>query len=236
MFQRSMLDTPHGWGNGIALAALLAYAPWTGAQTTEWITADPAAGPVVVILSGASGVAPYREFGQQIAALGYATVLVDGNEVSALGMQSATNLSRVLNQIQTDTRAKPGKVAVVGFSMGGGGALAHATSRPEAVAAVATYYPAVSVLPNPADTAKEVKVPTLILTGGRDRLNNCCLVESAREFEKAVKAGGGELLLVEYPQANHAFNLRGPSFREGDADDAWTRLRAFLTAHLPIGR
>ncbi|MES2840098.1 MAG: alpha/beta family hydrolase [Pseudomonadota bacterium] len=231
-----MNNTLPGWGKGIVSSVVLASAPWVGAQTTEWITTGPTAGPVVVILSGASGVAPYREFGQKIAALGYAALLVDGNEVSILGAQSAANLSRVLSQALADQRAQPGKVAVVGFSMGGGGALAHATSSEEAVAAVATYYPAVSVLPNPLKTAKEVKVPTLILAGGRDQLNNCCLVESAREFAKAVKADGGTIELVEYPQANHAFNLQGPSYREGDADDAWTRLRAFLTTHLPVGR
>lgn len=227
---------PHGWDKAIALAALLACSPWAGAQTTEWIAAEQSVSPVVIVLSGASGVAPYREFGQQLAALGYSTVLVNGNDVSALGSQSATHLSSVLSQVRADARAKPGKIAVVGFSMGGGGALAHATSRPDVIAAVATYYPAVSVLPNLVDTAKAVKVPTLILAGGRDRLNNCCLVESAREFETAAKSAGGELELVEYPQANHAFNLRGPSFREDDAKDAWTRLRAFLSTHLPSGR
>lgn len=236
MHQHSTHRTPPGWGKAITLAALLAATPLAGAQAAEWITAATDTRPVVLILSGASGVAPYREFGQKIAGLGYAAVLVDGNEVSILGAHSAANLSRVLGQVQADARAQPGKVAVVGFSMGGGGALAHATSRPQAVAAVATYYPAVSVLPNPAHTAAAVKVPTLILAGGRDRLNNCCLVESAREFEKAVTAGGGQLALVEYPQAHHAFNLQGASYREGDADDAWTRLRAFLAAHLPIQR
>jgi dienelactone hydrolase len=163
-------------------------------------------------------------------------VLVDGNDVSIRGPQSATNLSRILSETLADKRARPGKVTVVGFSMGGGGALAHATSRPDVVAAVAAYYPAVSVLPDPGDTARRVKVPTLILAGGRDRLNNCCLVESARDFEKAVKASGGELELVEYPMANHAFNLQGLSYREADAEDAWKRLQAFLTVHMPIGR
>jgi pimeloyl-ACP methyl ester carboxylesterase len=51
------------------------------------------------------------------------------------------NLRRVIEQAQGSPNAIPVKAAVIGFSMGGGGALAYAASMPDLVSAVAAFYP-----------------------------------------------------------------------------------------------
>src|SRR3954462_3487356 len=83
--------------------------------------------PVVVLLSGASGTANYRYYGDDLAKLGYFSVLVHGNTILKRSPEEGEqNLRAVIAKAQASPNALPGKVFVVGFSMGGGGAIAHA--------------------------------------------------------------------------------------------------------------
>ena len=96
------------------------------------------------MISGQSGTPNYRKYSAQIASLGYYTVLVDGKDILTRQQDGAQNLKTVIARAQASPNAVPGKVAVVGFSQGGGGALAHATGLPELVSTVVAYYPATS--------------------------------------------------------------------------------------------
>jgi dienelactone hydrolase len=219
----------------LLLGGLLITAP-TGAahaQSTEVFAPTTGSGPGVLLISGVSGTAMYQDFGRAVADLGYTAILVSGKDVSNQPGESAENLRKIFASIRSDSRVKPGKIAVVGFSLGGGGALLHAANQPELVSAVAAYYPAVIRLPSIADTARRVTVPTLILAGEKDRFNNCCLIESIREFEAAAKAGERPVTVVTYPEAEHAFNLKVPMFRPDDAADAWSRVQEFLLKYRP---
>jgi dienelactone hydrolase len=218
----------------LLLAGLLIAAPSGAAhaQNIEVFAPTSASGPGVLLISGVSGTALYRDFGRAVAQLGYTAVLVSGKDVSNEPGESSENLRKILASIRWDSRVKPGKIAVVGFSLGGGGALLHASSQSENFSAVVAYYPAVTRLPNISDTAKRVTVPTLILAGEKDKFNNCCLIESIREFEAAAKAGG-LVTIITYPEAGHAFNLAVPAFRSNDASDAWSRVKEFLLKYLP---
>ena len=193
------------------------------AQYTEFFAPKAGPSPAVILISGVSGPALYRDYGRAVAELGYVAVLVSGKDVSNQSGESAENFNRIVASVRADPRVRPGKVAVVGFSLGGGGALLYAANRADVVASVVAYYPAVAILPSIAEAARRVSVPTLVLAGEKDRYNRCCFIESIREFETAARAAGAQVTVVAYPDAEHGFNLKVPTFRAADAADAWAR-------------
>jgi len=208
----------------------------------DFFSPPSGSGPAVVIISGASGTSPYRWYAQDVAKLGYVVALVPGKDVCASGTgscsrtdeESAANFRQLIEEVQGNKRVTPGKVVVVGFSLGGGGALVHAAPLSEWVAGVVAYYPSISKVPDLDKAAARVAVPTLILSGEQDKSFNCCLVVSMRLFAAGVGAGAGPVELVVYPHADHVFNLDGSRYRVDDAADAWERTRAFLARALPL--
>lgn len=213
--------------------SLAAFAAPVSAQDIQVIPAKEGPAPAVILISGVSGAALYQDYGKAVSELGYTAVLVGGKDISNQQGASAENFKKVLAALRTDSRVKPGKVSVIGFSLGGGGALLHAASQPDAVASVAAYYPAVTRLPSIKETAGKVAVPTLIPAGVRDRFNECCLIESIREFEAAALAARTQVSVVAYSEAEHGFNLKVPAHRASDAADAWARVQDLLAKTLP---
>ena len=191
--------------------------------------------PVVVLLSGASGTTNYRYYGTDVSELGYYAVLVDGNAILSRVVDGEWNLRQVIANAQATPNALPGKVFVVGFSQGGGGALAHAVVMPELVSGVVAYYPAISFASgNLPGLAERIQVPVLVLAGETDRFNNCCLIEHMRELNAAAKAKKVPLELVTYRGAGHGFNMWGNAYQERAANDAWRRTREMLARYLPL--
>ena len=81
----------------------------------------------------------------------------------------------------------------------------------------------------------------MVLAGGIDRYNECCVVESMHAMEAAAKASKAKFELVVYPEANHGFNLEtGASgepvhaYRPDDAHDAWFRTVEMLKQYQPV--
>ena len=97
--------------------------------------------------------------------------------------------------------ALPGKAVVIGFSLGGGGALANAASMPDLVSAVVAFYPKTNNMPNMRSIVAQFKVPILVLAGKLDTYRGCCLIESMKAMETAAKEGGKPFELVVYPEA-----------------------------------
>ncbi|MGH8619939.1 MAG: hypothetical protein ACREUW_19795, partial [Burkholderiales bacterium] len=89
--------------------------------------------PVVVVLSGQTGPAHYRRYAGQLADRGYYTVLIDGKDILTRQQDGAKNLRTVIAKAQAAANATPGKVAVIGFSQGGGGVLAQAVSMSDLI-------------------------------------------------------------------------------------------------------
>ena len=214
----------------------------TAAMAAEYMAPPSGSGPAVVVISGASGTAAYRWYARDVAKLGYSVALVAGWQICAASSgscsrsneDSAANLKATIEELQGNPRTAPGKVVVIGFSLGGGGALVHAAPLSEAVAGVVAYYPSITRLPDLNGAAARVAVPTLLLSGEQDRYFNCCLIESMRAFEAGVRAKSVPVELVAYPQADHAFNLDGPKHRPEETADAWQRTQAFLARVLPL--
>ncbi len=206
-------------------------------------TYDPPAGrgTVVVLISGATGPSNYEKYAAEVARLGYYAVLLDGNDFNphpagGMGTAGAFYLKRAMVKAQRSPNALPGKVAVIGFSMGGGGVLSHAAQMPDLVSAVIAYYPMTIHVANMSSFAAGFKVPILVFAGEKDTYNNCCLIESMRDMETVAKKGNAPFELVVYPEAGHGFNLANfpQGFRTEESADAWQRTIKMLSQYQPL--
>jgi len=223
---------------GISLVVALTWScATTGGLSQKAYDPPSGRGPIVILVSGASGMnVVYSSYAAKVARLGYYAVLLDGNDFQGkYGKSAADDLRRVIERAQSSAKALPGKAAVIGFSRGGGGALAHAARLSDLVSAVVAYYPATSFVSDMRAFAAKFQVPVLVLAGGRDTYKNCCLIESMRAMEAAAKGGGAPFELVVYPNAHHGFNLEtGSTYRPGDAADAWQRTTRMLSQYQPL--
>jgi dienelactone hydrolase len=202
-------------------------------------------GAIVIVASGYSGPGFYRDFSAKLAALGYYTVLLDGKDLIDPGrmgliVPGAENLQAVIADSKSSPQAIPGKVSLVGFSIGGAGVLRYGANLKDQVSAVVAYYPAIATTGWDMRTfAKGFQTPVLLLAGAQDQYEGCCLIESMRELAKAPKSVPFEY--VEYPDAGHCFNLDIDvpvfTYRPQDAADAWARTVSFLNRfHPPKGK
>jgi len=188
-------------------------------------------GPIVVVLSGATGPRLYDRFSAALAREGYYVVLLDSNEVRRNAAR-AENLSRAIARSKNVPNAIAGEVGVIGLSLGGEIALSRAADMPELVAVVVVYYPSTSFVSNAGDLARRFRVPILMLAAEQDRYHSCCLIETARAIEGAAKEPQASFTLVSYQSAEHGFNLAGPAYRAQDDADAWKRTIEALGQYL----
>ena len=221
----------------IVLATVLlanAGAGWAQAVKESYVPANGRGDPVVLV-SGQTGVALYREHAARLADAGYFVVLVDGKdylERSGAGFDPAgrLRLRALIDETVNDPRSTQSRAALVGFSLGGGAVVQWALADSERVSRAVLFYPMISRPgQDMARAAADLRYPVLLLTGARDTFNNCCLVETMEQFRAEAQRRGAPLELVVYPEAQHGFNLRVPFFREADAADAWKRLIEFLS-------
>jgi dienelactone hydrolase len=191
-------------------------------------------GRVVMMLSGIDGTAPYKSFAERVAKLGYYVVLIDGRQILSEDKQGGDRLAKAIATAQGSAHAKRGKIAVVGFSVGGAGALAYAERQPETVATVITYYPATSFIAKVTDMNSFVdkfEVPLLAFAGGKDTFGNCCLLTTIQSMKATSSDLGKSMDLVVYPDAQHDF-IKDSTYRQADAEDAWKRTTTVLAQYL----
>jgi dienelactone hydrolase len=199
-------------------------------------------GPVVIVISGQSGPNSYRSYAEDLAKLGYYAVILTGKDILNPELTGEANLKKAIDRAQRSPHAKPGKAAVIGFSLGGGGALYNATPLSDLVSVVVVYYPYTKTWVNKIGWfAKRFQVPVLVMAAQRDRYMQCCLVESARAMEAAAKQNGKQFELVVYPDADHGFNLQTGAkgeplgaYRRDDDRDAWQRTVEMLKRYQPL--
>lgn len=199
-------------------------------------------GPVIIVISGQTGPNSYQSYAAELAKLGYYSVLLTGADILNPAHTGPANLKKAIDRAQHSPSAVKGKVAVIGFSLGGGGALYEATAIPDLVSVVIAYYPYTRTwAKNISSLVKRFQVPVLVLAAQRDRHLECCVIETAQAMETAAKASGAKLDLVVYPEANHGFNLqtgaRGEpagAYRRDDDRDAWRRTVEMLKQYQPV--
>jgi pimeloyl-ACP methyl ester carboxylesterase len=189
-------------------------------------------GSVIVVVSGQTGPENYTDLAKDLAGLSFYVVLVDGNDFWKKGGVGEALLYDVIKRAQASQHALPGKVGVVGCSLGGASALTFAARMPESVYAVVAQYPLTSFISDPAEFVGKIKVPTLMLVGTSDTYKNCCLIETARRLQEAAKAAASPdmLQLYEYPGVEHGFST-DTTKRKDVRSDALRRTVEYLRQH-----
>jgi carboxymethylenebutenolidase len=127
--------------------------------------------------------------------------------------------------LKTDPRGN-GRVAVVGFCLGGALTLGASCNLPGIAAAVPFYG-----LPDvPMDAYARVKVPVQAHFAKHDDWAKASVAE---QIQKAVRGGGGSMDLFVY-DAGHAFmrTTDPETFEPKSAKTAWDRMVPFLKKHL----
>ncbi len=219
----------------LAVVQVIAVLATTGGAAASQRAATAARKPVVILIPGIDGPARYRAEAARISKLGYFAVLLDAT-IDPISRYGESNLRDAIARAQKAPEARPGKVVVIGFSMGGGGALAIAAAMPDLVAAVVAYYPAVSFLAGERQMqtlAGRFAVPVLALAGEGDTYLDCCRAEAQRALEAAAKGQGKQYELVTYPGAQHGFNLAGRWHDAAASADAARRADEVLRRYLP---
>ena len=219
----------------LALVSLCASAEDSGPRQQEF-TPKSGNGRVVVLVSGQTGMPGYAMTAQQIADAGFDVVLIDGNDFWIKDTSRAWNMLKdLIARAQAGSHALPGKVGVVGYSLGGASALTYAARMPELVATVVVGYPFTAFIRDPSDFVAKMKVPVLMFAGTADTYKDCCLIETARRLADAAKASSPPVLtLHEYNGVGHGFNLAtAPRKDQAAGQDAMERTIAQLKQALP---
>src|SRR6202142_3097309 len=199
-----------------AAAAVLLVVPLAHAQ--QEFPPPQGMGRLVVVTSGLSGPGQYKEVSTEIANLGYDVVLFDGN---AEENTQGKGVKRDIDKARTMPHALPGKVALVGFSLGGGMDLYYGTQLPDDVAGVVAWFPANAFIKDVPGFANRLQVPLVVLAGGKDHFrDNCCAADKDTTLQQAAKSAGKSFELTIYPDANHDFNKGGNNYNPKDYADA----------------
>lgn len=219
----------------LATAALSAAAQDAPPKQQEFVPAS-GSGRVVVLISGQTGMPNYTPTAQRLADAGFDVVLVDGNDFWLKDSHRAWAFTKdLITRAQAGPHARPGKVGVVAYSLGGGTALTYAARMPEQVAVVVAGYPYTRFIKDPAEFVAKMKVPTYMFAGTADTYKDCCVIEMARRLADAAKAASPPLLtLHEYDGVGHGFNLPNAARKDlPAAQDAMERTIALLKQALP---
>lgn len=178
--------------------------------------------PVVILLHGSGGISSNIEFwSRELNASGISTFAIDGftgrgitttnTNQSLLGrLNFVLDVYRSLEILGKHPRVDPTRIALMGFSRGGQGTLYASELRFQKLwnksgvdlAAYIPFYPDCSTTyANDADIANR---PVRIFHGTPDDYNP---VASCRLFVERLKAAGKDVVLAEYPNAQHAFDV-----------------------------
>ena len=211
------------------LSLLAALAAATTAHAQQEFPPPQGKGRVVVVASGMSGPAHYVPVARDIAQLGYDVVLFDGNTME--GTHGA-GVKTAIERAQQMPHALPGKVALVGFSLGGGMALYYGTQWPDLVTGAVVWYPATTFIHDVPGFAGRLAVPVLMFAGESDTFRGCCLVGNARALAGAATTAGRPFELITYPHTDHDFVKDGAHYNPKSYADALQRTADRLNVYL----
>ncbi|MDF3073085.1 MAG: dienelactone hydrolase [Alphaproteobacteria bacterium] len=164
--------------------------------------------------AGYNALAPDLYKGRVASAADEANHLMEG-----LDFADATHQD--LRGAAAHLKSDSGKIAVMGFCMGGALTIAAAVHAPEFAAGVCFY----GIPPKEfADPAK-IKIP---LQGHFANQDDWCTPQAVNELEKAM-IGAGQKPEIHRYDAAHAFaNERSDAYDVKCANQAWERMLAFL--------
>jgi dienelactone hydrolase len=177
--------------------------------------------PVVILLHGSGGMGANIEFwSKELNASGISTFAIDGftgrgiaatstNQALLGRLNFVLDVYRSLEIVGKHPRVDPARIALMGFSRGGQGALYASEMRFHKMwnksgvdlAAYLPFYPDCSTT-----YESDVEIanrPVRIFHGTPDDYNP---VASCKPFVERLKAAGKDVILTEYPNAQHAFD------------------------------
>jgi len=114
-----------------------------------------------------------------------------------------------------------GKVAVMGFCMGGALTIISAVKVPEVDVAVCFY----GIPPKEAADPAKIRVP---FQGHFATKDDWCTPAAVAALEKSLKAGGVDYELHSYDAAHAFFNEQGAAYDAAASAKAWQRTLKFL--------
>jgi carboxymethylenebutenolidase len=118
-----------------------------------------------------------------------------------------------------------GKVAVMGFCMGGALTVAAAVHIPETAAAVCFY----GIPPKEFADPAYIKIP---FQGHFANQDDWCTPAAVDQLETALSQAGAAHEIHRYDAAHAFFNERSAAYDVACANQAWERMSAFLKARL----
>jgi dienelactone hydrolase len=178
--------------------------------------------PTVVLLHGSGGISGYvTDWEQEFNAMGIATFVVDSfsargitslvNDQSQLGrMAQIFDSYRAFETLEKHPRVDPARIAVMGFSRGGQGALysgmkrfqrMHGPASGREFAAYVALYPTCNTVY--IDDEDVTAKPIRIFHGSAD---NYVPVAPCRAYAQRLKARGADIQHTEYAGALHVFD------------------------------
>jgi pimeloyl-ACP methyl ester carboxylesterase len=220
-----MMHSPFRLASVAVLLASFALAASATAQ--DEIPPPQGKGHVVVFISGLAGPKHDKPLTEAIAALGYDVVVYDGRNMEA---GQGGQLRADIQQAQQMPHALPGKVALVGLSMGGGFSLAYGSHWPDLVAVDIVWYPATVFALRMPTFVSRITVPVLMFAGEADDYKNCCLIGTARSLAADAAVVKAPFELVTYPGVHHDFIKGGSGYNAAAYNDAFNRTAAKLKA------
>jgi carboxymethylenebutenolidase len=122
-------------------------------------------------------------------------------------------------------KAQRGKVAVMGFCMGGALTIAAAVHIPELDAGVCFY----GIPPGDFADPARIRVP---LQGHFANRDDWCTPAAVDGLERALQAAGKRCEIYRYDAAHAFANERSAAYDVACANQAWDRMSAFLAAQI----
>src|SRR4051812_14295569 len=186
------------------------------------IAQGTARSPVVVMIHGSGGMGPNVEFWErEFNEMGISTFALDGftgrglvnvntDQVQLGRLNMILDVYRMLDVLAKHPRVDPQRVALMGFSRGGQGALYASLKRfhktwnksgIDFVAYVPFYPDCMTTYQNDAETMEGR--PIRIFGGTPDDYNP---IANCKGYVERLKAAGRDVVLTEYPNAQHGFD------------------------------
>jgi dienelactone hydrolase len=205
--------------------------------------------PAVILLHGGTGIEPHHfDWSAWLAGEGYVAIVIDslrrvgaGPQPIAIQVADARGALEYLRSLPFVDRER---IAILGFSLGGGAALSSLVRYNDSAPPAGGYRAGVLFYPPGCSYRIErAEVPLLVFFGSLDGGAESCLDMSRRLQAK----GGPPVTMVVYPNAYHAFDASNAStlqtglgasglmtvlYDPAATADARMRLKVFFAEHL----
>lgn len=200
-------------------------------QLSATLHRPPAAGaaPAVAIFHGCGGVGQnVTRMAQRLAANGYAALLVDSFGARGIrdactrnwpsvadGQERARDVAAAVRWLRAQPFVAPDRVAIMGYSYGGGVALFHALRALPAAGPGPEFRAAIAVYPDCALRdlpGQRFEAPRPLLMAMAE-LDDWTPVAQCRALLGRVVAGAERVESAIYPGAHHSFDAMGLSVR-----------------------